>query len=254
MTDNLGTKSTNWTNPPPDGKRFAAAMGIGLLLEVTAVLALVTVIAKPPPPSDTPTVVKLTIVAPAPPKPPTPKPKPVPPPPKPVPPPPPPPPQPVAPPLPLPPPPPIARPKQHVFRHYIKPKIQTPPPVIQPPIQPVPPAPAPPPAPAAPSAGELDIFRAAMRRAVQSVANSVYPDAAKMANEAGTPYVSFTYTDGVVTNIQLAQSSGYPLLDQAALEAARAAQYPLPPAGLPKDYSVTVAVEFVLAAPDVDGD
>jgi protein TonB len=141
-----------------------------------------------------------------------------------------------------------------VFRHYIKPRIQTPPPAIQPPVVPTPPMPAPPPAPAAPSAGELDMFRAAMRNAVQSVANSVYPDAAKMANESGTAPVTFTYSDGVVTNIQLAQSSGFPLLDQAALEAARIAHYPLPPPGLPKDYTVTIEVQFVLAAPDVSGD
>jgi protein TonB len=246
MTDTMTTK---WTNPPPDGKRFALAMGVGLVLELTAVLALVTVVAKQPPPSDTPTVVKLSILAPAPPKPPAPKPKPVPPPPKPVPPP---PPLPVTP--PLPPPPPVPRPAQHVFRHYIKPRIQTPPPAIQPPVMPTPPMPAPPPAPAAPSAGELDMFRAAMRNAVQSVANSVYPDAAKMANESGTAPVTFTYSDGVVTNIQLAQSSGFPLLDQAALEAARIAHYPLPPPGLPKDYTVTIEVQFVLAAPDVSGD
>ena len=93
-----------------------------------------------------------------------------------------------------------------------------------------------------------------MRRAVQEVVNSVYPQAAQMANETGTVYVTFTYTDGVVTNIQIAQSSGYPLLDKAALEAARIAQYPLPPAGLAQDYSVNVPVEFQLAATDVSGD
>jgi len=242
---------SRWLNPAPDGNRFALAMLIGLALELGAVGALLTVAAVQPPPTDTPTVVKLSIVAPAPPKPPTPTPKPVPPPPKPVPPP---PPQPVAPPQPLPPPPPKPRATQHVFRHYIKPRVHTPPPVVQPPVQPVPPAPAPPPAPAAPSAGELDIFRAAMRQAVQAVVNSVYPQAAQMGNETGTAYVTFIYTDGVVTDIQLARSTGYPLLDQAALEAARIAHYPLPPAGLAQDYAVSVPVSFELAAPDVSGD
>ena len=242
---------SRWLNPPPDGRRFALAMAIGLALEAGAVLALITVSAVQPPPTETPTVVKLSIIAPAPPKPPTPKPRAVPPPPKPVPPP---PPQPVAPPLPLPPPPPIPRPEQHVLRHYVKPPIQTPPPLVQPPTPPVPPAPAPPPAPAAPSAGELDIFKAQMREAVQAVVNSVYPQAAQMANETGTADVTFTYTDGVVTDIALARSTGYPLLDQAALAAARMAHYPLPPAGLSQDYSVSVPVEFQLAAPDVSGD
>lgn len=246
MSDSM---NSSWLNPPPDGRRFALAVLLGLGLELGAVLALITYAAVQPPPTDTPAVVKLSIAMPAPPKPPTPQPKPVPPPPKPVPPP---PPQPVAPPLPLPPPPPLPRPAQHVFRHYVRPKL--PPPVVQPPVVPTPPAPSPPPAPAAPSAGELDRFRAAMRRAVQAVVNSVYPQAAQMANETGTVYVTFIYTDGVVSDVELAQSSGYPLLDKAALEAARIAQYPLPPAGLARDYSVKVPVTFQLAATDVSGD
>jgi len=248
------TMTTNWTNPSPDGKRFAAAMGIGLVLELTAVLALVTVVAHQPPPSDTPTVVKLSILAPAPaPKPPAPKPKPVPPPPKPVPPP---PPLPVTPPVPLPPPPPVPRPAQHVFRHYIKPRIHTPPPVIQPPITPTPPAPTPPAAPPAPNAGELDRFRAAMQRAVSAAAKQMYPAAAEMAHETGQPEVSFTYLNGVISNVSLAQSCGFPLLDAAALQVVRNTTYPPPPADFVNHvFTTEVIVQFQPdETEDVDGD
>jgi protein TonB len=101
----------------------------------------------------------------------------------------------------------------------------------------------------------VDAFRMAMRSAVQSVANEVYPQAAQMAHQIGSPEVTFTYCDGHVTNIALAQSSGYPLLDDAALHAARIAHYPPPPDGFAgRTYYVTVAVIFQMAAPSVDGD
>jgi protein TonB len=95
-----------------------------------------------------------------------------------------------------------------------------------------------------------------MRAAVQAVADQSYPQAAQMAHETGQPAVTFTYLDGSVTNIALAQSSGFPLLDQAALEAARLAHYPPPPAGFSgRTYQITVSVIFQMtAAPDVDGD
>lgn len=109
--------------------------------------------------------------------------------------------------------------------------------------------------PPAPSLGEVDQFRSAMRGAVQGVANQVYPQAAQMAHETGAPEVSFTYCNGVVTDIALARSSGFPLLDAAAMQAARIAHYPLPPSGFAgRTYTVTVAVIFQMAAPNVDGD
>ncbi len=243
---------SQWLNPPADGRRFMIALGAGLLLEMAALLLLLPIVTHQAPPADKPSIIKLSIVVPAPaPKPPAP-PKPVPVPPKPVAPPP--PPLPVAKPLPIPPPPP--RPSvHHVVRHYIRPKPVTPPPVVEPPVQQTPPAPPPPAAPQAPTGGEVDAFRAAMKRAVQAVVNQVYPAAAQMAHETGVLYITFTYLNGVVTDISLAQSSGFPLLDQAGLQAARIAQYPPPPPGFAgRTYSVTVSVIFQLAAPSVDSD
>jgi periplasmic protein TonB len=245
-----------WLNPPADGRRFAIALGLGVLLELGVFALLLPVFAPPEQAADTPAVVKLSIVAPAPkPHPPAPKPKPVPPPPKPVTPPPPvppPPPLPMVP--PMPPPPPIPRPAQHFVRHYVKP-TPPPPPVPQPPAPVTPPAPPPPPAIAAPTGGQVDAFAAAIKRALQADANSVYPRAAQLAQEAGSPQLTFTYLNGVVTNIALTRSSGFPLLDSAALQDARIAQYPPPPAGFAgRTYQITVSVDFELAAPTVDGD
>lgn len=244
--------NSEWLNPRPDNRRFAVAFGVGLLLEAGALLLLLPVLAHRQAPSDTPSVIKLSIVAPAPtPKPPPPKPKPVPP--KPVvpPPPPPPPPQPVPKPLPMPPPP---RPAvHHIVRRYIpRPVTPPPPPVVQPPVVQAPPPPQVPPA---PTGGEVDAFEASVKRALQADANEVYPAAAQMAHETGNPELTFTYLNGVVTNITLTQSCGFPLLDDAALEDARIAHYPPPPAGFAgRRYQFTVSVTFMLAAPDVDGD
>jgi periplasmic protein TonB len=246
-----------WLNPPADGRRFAVAIGVSLLLELGAVGLLLPAMTHQEAPADIAAPIKLSIVAPAPaPKPPPP---PTPTPPKPVTPPVPPPPVPPPPPLPMappmPPPPPSPRPSQHVIRHYVKPRVQTPPPVVTPPVEQAAPTPTPPPLPAAPTGGQVDLFQAAIKRAVQAVVDQVYPAAAKMANESGTPEITFTYFNGVVTNISLTRSSGYPLLDQAALEAARIAQYPAPPAGFSgRTYNISVAVIFQVIAPNVDGD
>jgi len=241
----------HWLNPRPDGWRFAAAVAVSLALELAAVFLILPVITHTAAPSTMPSPIKLSIVAqPSAPKPPAPpKPTPVPPP-KPVPPP---PPQPVAPPLPLPPPPPAPRPAPRVFHHYVKPT--PPPPVTPPPVAQTPPTPPPPPAPMVPTGGQVDAFQAAMKAAVQSVVNQVYPQAAQMAHETGTPLVTFTYYHGAVSGITLAQSSGFPLLDQAALEAARIAPYPQPPGAMANEnFTVTVAVIFQMAATEVDGD
>jgi protein TonB len=239
----------NWLNPRPDGWRFAAAVAVSLALELAAVFLILPVITHTAAPSTTPSPIKLSIVAqpPAPKPPAPPKPTPVPPP-KPVL-----PPQPVTPPLPLPPPPPAPRPAPRVFHHYVKPT--PPPPVTPPPVAQTPPTPPPPPAPMVPTGGQVDAFQAAMKAAVQSVVNQVYPQAAQMAHETGTPLVTFTYYHGAVSGITLAQSSGFPLLDQAALEAARIAPYPQPPGAMANEnFTVTVAVIFQMAATEVDGD
>ncbi len=245
--------SSEWLEPAPEGRRFALAFLAALALELAAVFLLLPALNKPQAPSDIQAPIKLSIVAPpSAPKPPPPPPPvpPPPPPPTPVPPPPvPPPPLPLAPPLPPPPP----KPTQHNFHHVDKPP--PPPPVPQPPRPVVPDTPPPPPAPAAPTGGEVDAFSAAIKRALQARANDVYPPAAQLAHETGAPQLTFTYQDGVVTNIALTQSSGYPLLDQAALEDARIARYPAPPPGfVGRRYQITVSVIFRLAAQSVDGD
>jgi protein TonB len=88
----------------------------------------------------------------------------------------------------------------------------------------------PPSAPAAPSAGALSAFETATRKAVQAAL--AYPAAARIANEEGQARVAFDYCDGRVTNITLVHSSGFPVLDRAALATVAAAHYPSPPAEL----------------------
>jgi len=254
-------RSDMWMNPRTDGRRFAAALGIGVLLELGGLALLLPAISHKETPATVAAPVKISIVAPAPaPKPPPPPvpqpmPKPVtpPPPPKPVTPPP--PPLPMAPPLPPPPPHAVVH---HVVRHVAPPRPPTPrPPTPQPPqaTPPVAQTPPPPPAPPAPSGGQVDAFSAAIKRALQAHANEVYPQAAQMARESGAPQLTFTYLNGIVTDITLTGSSGYPLLDEAALRDARIAAYPPPPHGFEgRTYHITVTVNFQMAAPDVDGD
>jgi protein TonB len=234
-----------WLGEATGNRRFVIALLAGLAIEIAAICGVLTFTHEQPPPTDHPTVVKLSLIAPAPPAPPAPKP----PPPKPVVPP---PPQPVAPPVPIPPPPP--RPAVHHVFHRPPPPKPIVPPIVQPIVPPVvQPVEQTPPAPAAPSAGELDLFRAAMRAAVRRAA--ITPDAAAMAHEAGITRVSFTFLDGVPSDISIAASSGYPLLDDAAMQAVRDARYPAVPAdmrGLAE--SVQVDVIFHLSDTSVDSD
>jgi protein TonB len=241
--------NSEWLSQKGDSSRFALAIGAGLLLEIGALLLVMPLMAQHENPAVAPSPVKLSIIAAAPTPPPPTPPKPTPTPPKPVTPP---PPTPVAPPQPMPPPPP-PRPAVH---HQLVRHTPPPPPVPQPVVQ-QPPTPAPPPpaAPAAPTGGQVDAFRAAIKSAVQSVADQVYPQAAQMAHETGMPEVTFTYLNGAVTNVALTQSSGYPLLDAAAMQAVRIAPYPAPPEAFAnRAYSWTVAVIFRLAAPSIDAD
>jgi TonB family protein len=98
----------------------------------------------------------------------------------------------------------------------------------------------------------VDLFRDAVRRAVQQVANSVYP---ATAQESGQVEITITYLNGRVTSVTLAHGSGYPLLDAAALQAGRIANYPPPPpAFLNRVFPWTIEVIFQPAAPSVDSD
>lgn len=229
---------------PHSIRHFCLSLVAALVLEALAVLALLPLVSHQGAPPGQPAPVKITIVAP--PAPPTP-PKPVPPPPKSVVPP---PPLPVAPPIPMPPPPP------HPVAHHITKRYIAPPKLMQPPPPPqveTPPAPVAPPAPPAPDDNALSKFSAALRAAVQSVARE--PASSMIANQAGQPEVTFTYQDGHVTDVALARSCGFPLLDQAAVEAARDAPYPPPPPGFAgRTYNLTVVVIFQGGQSSVDGD
>jgi protein TonB len=249
-------KSTeSWLDATSDGRNFAVALAAGLALEVAVLLLVLPLVSRPAPPAQVLAPVRLTIAAPPAPKPPPAPPKPKPPvaPPLPKPP----PPVPVTPPLPQPPPPPPAarpaprpmpRPAVRRVLHVQTPPSPRPSP-LQPPVQAAPP---PPPAPAAPSAGQVDLFRDAVRRAVQQVANSVYPQGAQ---ESGEVEITITYLNGRALSVTLARSSGFPLLDAAALDAGRIAQYPLPPPAFANHvFPWTVTVIFQQAAPSLDGD
>jgi protein TonB len=108
-------------------------------------------------------------------------------------------------------------------------------------------------APAAPSAGELDLFQAQMRRAVQAAA--INPAAAELAHEAGIVRVRFVYQNGVASGITVTGSSGFPLLDQAAEQAVRDARLPpQPPDFAGRADQVQVDVIFRAAAQEIDGD
>jgi protein TonB len=238
----IETMNSSWIDPDSGNRRFAIAMGVGLLLELAALGVLLPVMAHKETPVQTPSVVKLSVIPPAPKPPP-----PVPVPPKPV-------VQPVVQPVPKPlPPPPKPAVQHHVVRHIPVPKPLPPPPkAVQPPPVPTPPQPVVPPA---PSAGAVDAFSAAIKAALQAHASEVYPQAAQMAHEMGSPQLTFTYLNGAVSNIALTRSSGFPLLDSAALKDARVAQYPSPPHGFTgRTYQITVTVDFRLAAVSIDAD
>jgi protein TonB len=98
----------------------------------------------------------------------------------------------------------------------------------------------------------VDLFRLAMRAAVQSVADQVYPNGVQ---QGGAPVVSFDYKNGVISNIALVTSSGFARLDAAAMQAVRIAPYPPEPDEFHgQAESVTVTVIFRAAVPSVDGD
>ncbi len=73
-----------------------------------------------------------------------------------------------------------------------------------------------------------DSFKGAVRAAVQSAV--VYPAAARLTHVTGKTEVSFSYQDGRVSNLSVLISSGFNMLDAAALRAVEAATYPVPPA------------------------
>ena len=94
-------------------------------------------------------------------------------------------------------------------------------------------------------------FEDQVRSAVQSAMR--YPYAAKLAHISGRAQVSFDYTDGRVSAIKIAVSSGYGMLDSAALQAVSAAAYPPPPKNLAgKSMPFEVWVRFYLTGPSAN--
>jgi protein TonB len=101
----------------------------------------------------------------------------------------------------------------------------------------------------------VDLFKAAMRRAVQAAAVGLEPASAMMAHESGVVTLEFIYLNGVVSNVVVVASSGFPLLDDAAVQGARNAAYPpAPPDFAGQTEHVQVDVVFRSAAVSVDSD
>jgi len=103
--------------------------------------------------------------------------------------------------------------------------------------------------PAAGAVGDTSVIAAYLSGLHQSVAaHRAYPYAARTRNQEGTALVEFRLSaDGTLDGPpSLAQSSGYPRLDAAALEAVQtAAPFP-PPPNAAKPWEFRVPVEFQL--------
>lgn len=83
---------------------------------------------------------------------------------------------------------------------------------------------------AAHAADQEAVLEARVRDAVQAAVH--YPAAARMMGLTGRARVRLDYQNGVVDDPSLAQSSGAPMLDRAAISAAQAANYPPAPPDL----------------------
>ncbi len=75
---------------------------------------------------------------------------------------------------------------------------------------------------------------AALERQIDEAVNAAksYPPAAQHLRMQGRSQISFSYRDGVVTNVALTRSSNADMLDRAALNAVRRAAYPAAPPAL----------------------
>jgi protein TonB len=107
-----------------------------------------------------------------------------------------------------------------------------------------PPAPPPPPAAAAPSADAIADFNARANAAIQAVV--VYPLAAKALGREGRVRVGFNFTDGVVSAVEVIESSGLEVFDRTAVTTVETAAYPPTPAEMRhRTVPLKVWVEFV---------
>ena len=109
--------------------------------------------------------------------------------------------------------------------------VVTPPKVVPPKTQePIAKAPITPPAPPQPDPHILATFNEQVLGAVQSAVQ--YPYAARISHMHGRTRVGFTFLDGSASNVTVLVSSGYRLLDDAAVQAVMSAHYPTPPGNL----------------------
>ena len=146
-----------------------------------------------------------------------------------------------------------------------KPKLETPPPPVVAPQAPPPPVPVeppvtppavpvptaftqpvpPPPAPSVDKAKPSAEYAAKVRAAVQAA--HYYPPAAIALGYSGRVRVEFHLRDKVPGEPHLLVASGLGIIDRAALQAVKSAQYPEPPAELAgADLVYQVWVEFSL--------
>lgn len=96
---------------------------------------------------------------------------------------------------------------------------------------------------AAPSAAAMSSFQGQMRRAVESAL--IYPASARASGLHGRARVTFDFLDGRASAVSVSQSSGSPVLDQAALATVRSAHYPSPPPDLShRTLHLSIFVEF----------
>jgi TonB family protein len=78
---------------------------------------------------------------------------------------------------------------------------------------------------------------------------AIMPDAARRQHRQGRAQVKFTYVDGKVDGVQLVATSESRLLDNAAMQAVRAALYPVPPMALHgRRLNLMLWIEFRLQA------
>ena len=145
----------------------------------------------------------------------------------------------------------VSKPKP--VRHEVRQQVVQKPVVQQPKIEDPAPSPAPAPVAAPPQAparpaqpsppGISATFRDEVNAAVQAALQ--YPFAAKMAHITGKTQVAFDYLDRQASHAAVVASSGYAMLDRAALQAVMAANYPPPPQNLAgKSVRITIWVRF----------
>ena len=130
---------------------------------------------------------------------------------------------------------------------------------VQPPLppkpvvteQPVIKAPPPPPAPPRPSQAQVreakNEYLGYIRQSVED--KKFYPKVAKKMGQTGTPEVTFTvHSDGSITHVKIKESSGFDLLDKAAIEifSAIGKFKPIPKELDKESWEITIPIEYLI--------